>query len=57
MKSNNVLVVIALLSLSFAVISSVSLWGEVGSAVKIGMFAFGFGSGAAAGVLLARRSR
>ena len=56
MKSNSTLVVIALLSLVLAVVSSVVIWGEADSAVKIGMFAFGFASGVAAGVLLARRS-
>jgi len=55
-KSNSTLVVIALLSLVLAVVSSVVIWGEADSAVKIGMFAFGFASGVAAGVLLARRS-
>jgi hypothetical protein len=55
-KSNSTLVVIALLSLILAVVSSLVIWGEAGSAVKIGMFAFGFASGVAAGALLARRS-
>ena len=56
MKSNNVLVVIALLSLVLAVVSSAVIWGEAGSAVKLGMFAFGFASGVAAGAFLARRT-
>lgn len=57
MKSNNVLTGIALLFLILAVASSVVLWSEIASAVKIGMFAFGFGSGIAAGALIARRSK
>jgi uncharacterized protein YebE (UPF0316 family) len=57
MKSNNTLVIISLLSLILAVVSSAVLWGEVSSAVKIGMFAFGFGSGVAAGVWIARRQK
>jgi hypothetical protein len=56
MKSNNALVVIGLLSLVLAVASSVVIWGEAGSAVKIGMFAFGFASGVVSGALLVRRS-
>lgn len=56
MKSNSTLVVIALLSLVLAVVSSVVIWPEAGSAIKIGMFAFGFASGVASGALLAKRS-
>jgi hypothetical protein len=56
MKSNNVLVLIALLSLVLAIVSSAVIWGEAGSAVKLGMFAFGFASGVASGALLARRT-
>ena len=55
MKSNNGLVVIALLFLVLASVSSVTLWGEIASPVKIGMFAFGFGAGIAVGALIARR--
>jgi len=57
MKSNNALVGIALLFLALAAASSAAIWGEVSSAVKIGMFAFGFGSGVAAGMLIARRRK
>jgi hypothetical protein len=57
MKSNNTLVGIALLFLILAVAASVAIWGEVTSPVKIGMFAFGFGSGIAAGTLIARRAK
>jgi len=55
MKSNTALIVIGLLFLVLAVTSSVTVWGEVSSAVKLGMFAFGFGAGIAAGSLIARR--
>ena len=57
MKSNNMLVGIALLFLILAVATSVVIWGEVSLPVKIGMFAFGFGSGVAAGVLINRRRK
>lgn len=57
MKSNNTLVGIALLFVVLAATSSVVLWSEIASAVKIGMFAFGFGSGIAAGAIIARRSK
>jgi hypothetical protein len=55
MKSNNSLIGIALLFLILAVAASAAIWGEVSAPVKIGMFAFGFGSGVAAGVLINRR--
>jgi hypothetical protein len=57
MKSNNALVGTAILFLILATVSSVVIWSEVGSAVKIGMFALGFGSGIAVGTLIARRSK
>lgn len=57
MKSNSTLVIIALLSLILAVASSAVLWSEVSSSVKIGMFAFGFGSGVAAGSWITRRQK
>ncbi len=57
MKSNNALIGTALLFLIMAVSSSITLWGEVSSPVKIGMYAFGFGTGVAVGALIARRSR
>jgi tellurite resistance protein TehA-like permease len=55
MKSNNALVGIALLFLILAVSASVTLWGEVSSPVKIGMYAFGFATGILVGTLIARR--
>lgn len=57
MKSNNAVVGIALLFLILAVASSATLWADVSSPVKIGMFALGFGSGIAAGTLIPRRSK
>jgi tellurite resistance protein TehA-like permease len=57
MKSNNALIGTALLFLILAVSSSVTLWGNVSSPVKIGMFAFGFGAGIVAGTLIARRAQ
>ena len=57
MKSNNTLVVIALLALILAVVSAVVIWGDVSSAAKIGMFALGFGSGVGSGAWIARRSK
>lgn len=57
MISNNALIAIALLFLIMAVGTSVVLWNDISSPVKIGMFAFGFGAGIAAGTLLARRSK
>jgi hypothetical protein len=57
MKSNNMLVGVALLFLILATATSVAIWGDVSSPVKIGMFAFGFGSGVAVGTLIARRSK
>jgi len=57
MKSNNALIGTALLFLIMAVSSSITLWGDVSTPVKIGMFAFGFGSGIAAGTLIARRAK
>ena len=57
MKSNNTLIGIALLFLVMAVSSSITLWGDVSSPVKIGMFAFGFSAGIAVGTLITRRSQ
>lgn len=57
MKSNNALIGVALLLLILAVSASTIVWAEVNSAVKIGMFAFGFGPGVAVGTLIARRSK
>lgn len=57
MKSNTAVVGIALVCLLLAVVASLTLWMDVSSPVKIGMFAFGFGTGIAAGTLIARRSK
>ena len=57
MKSNYALLGIALLFLVLAASSSVAIWGNLSSPVKIGMFAFGFGSGIAVGTLIARRRK
>jgi len=56
MKSNNALIGTALLFLILATAVSNAIWGDVSSPVKIGMFAFGFGAGIAAGTLIARRA-
>lgn len=55
MRSNTALIGIALLFLVLATVSSVTQWGDISSPVKIGMFAFGFGAGVAAGTWIARR--
>lgn len=55
MKSNNVLIGIALVFLALAVTVSATVWGDISSAVKIGMYAFGFSTGIAAGVIFSRR--
>ena len=55
MKSNNSLIVMALLCLALATVVSGLYWDDIPSAVKIGMYAFGFGSGVAAGALIVRR--
>ena len=55
MKSNNALAGIAFLFLMIAVASSLTLWGDISSTVKIGMFACGFSAGIAVGTLIARR--
>lgn len=55
MKSNNALIVISLLSLVLAVVTSTVVWGDITSAVKIGMYAFGFVTGVAAGALIVKR--
>jgi len=54
-KSNNVLIVMALLCLVLATVASALFWSDIPSAIKIGMYAFGFGTGVAAGVLIVRR--
>jgi hypothetical protein len=55
MKSNTAVIGIALLFLVLATTSSVTLWADVSSAAKAGMFAFGFGAGIATGTLISRR--
>jgi hypothetical protein len=55
MKSNNALIATALLFLVMAVSSSVTLWGNVSSPVKIAMYAFGFATGIMVGTLIVRR--
>ena len=57
MKSNTTVTASALLFLVLAVAASITVWGEIASPVKIGFFAFGFGSGIAAGTLIARRTK
>jgi hypothetical protein len=57
MKSNNSLIVMAVLFLLFAAVSSVVIWSDVSSAFKIGFFAFGYGAGIPTGVLIFRRQR
>jgi hypothetical protein len=55
MKSNNTLMGMSVLCLALAVIASTLVWEEVLSAAKIGMFAFGFATGIAAGALIVKR--
>jgi len=55
MKSNNSLIIMAVLFLLFATVSSVVIWSDVSFAVKIGFFAFGYGAGVPTGVLVSRR--
>jgi hypothetical protein len=57
MKSNNSLIMMTILFLLFATVSSVAIWSDVSSAVRIGFFAFGYGAGIPAGVLISRRQR
>ena len=57
MKSNNVLIGTALLFLLMAVTTSVVIWGNISSPVKIAMYAFGFSTGIVAGTLIARRAK
>ena len=51
MKSNNTLIIMAILFLLFAAVSSVVIWLDVFSAAKIGFFAFGYGAGIRLSVL------
>ena len=57
MKSNNNLMVMAILFLLFAAVSSVVIWSDISTAAKIGFFAFGYGAGIPTGVLLSRRHK
>ena len=55
MKSNQAVTLIALLFLILATASSITIWGDISSPAKVGMFAFGFGAGIAAVTLIATR--
>ena len=55
MKSNNRLIIMAVMFLLFATVSSVVIWSDVSIAAKIGFFAFGYGAGIPTGVLVSRR--
>lgn len=57
MKSNNSLIIMAVMFLLFATVSSVVIWSDVSIAAKIGFFAFGYGAGITTGILIARRQR
>ena len=57
MKSNNSLIIMAVMFLLFATVSSVVIWSDVSMAAKIGFFAFGYGVGITTGILIARRQR
>ena len=57
MKTNHAMVSLALRFLLFAAASSVTLWNDIASTVKIGIYAFGFGTGIAAGTLIPRRAK
>lgn len=54
MKPNNVLIGMAVLFLALATLASALVWDEVVFAVKVGMYAFGFSTGVAAGVLIVK---
>ena len=57
MKSNNSLIIMAVMFLLFATVSSVVIWSDVSIAAKIDFFAFGYGAGITTGILIARRQR
>jgi len=57
MKSNNALIGTALLFLALATLASGLVWNDISFAVKVGMYAFGFSSGVAAGALIVRRKK
>ena len=56
MKSNQSLIITAVLFLLMAVTASTILWSEISAPVKIAMFAFGFSVGILVGTFLARRT-
>jgi predicted Na+-dependent transporter len=56
MKSNNSLIILAIVFFVFAAALSVVMWAEVSWAAKIGLFVLGFGSGVTAGQWLAKRT-
>ena len=56
MKRSNNLLGLSIMFFVFAVVFSIILWPDISLAAKIGLFVFGFGSGAAAGQWFARRS-
>lgn len=49
MKSKHTLIVMALIFLVMAVSTSVGIWADISTPVKLGMFVYGFGSGVAVG--------
>ncbi len=57
MKSNNGLIIMAVLFLLFAVVSSIVIWADISTAAKIGFFAFGYGAGIPTGFIISRRQR
>lgn len=57
MKSNNVLIGMALLFLALTALASTVMWSDVSFTVKIGMYAFGFSSGVAAGAVIIRQKK
>lgn len=57
MKYRNGQFALALMFFVFAVVFSVLFWAEVSIAVKVGLFAFGFGSGVMFGGWIAYRNQ
>lgn len=56
MRSNNNLLILAIVFFAFAAGFSVVFWEDVSLAAKIGLFVLGFGSGVTAGQWFARQS-
>jgi hypothetical protein len=56
MRSNNNLIILAIVFFVFAAGFSVVFWEDVSLAAKIGLFVLGFGSGVTAGQWFARQS-